>query len=346
MEYRQLGRTGEKVSAIGLGTMTWGEQNTEAEGHAQMDMAFDRGINLFDAAELYPIPRDAKTQGRTEEIIGTWFAENGRRDDIFLATKVVGRSDATWFRKDGSLPRLTKDQISEAVDSSLKRLQTDHIDLYQIHWPDRPLKRFGPLDFERHENDGIPIGETLEALGSMVAQGKIRYIGLSNETAWGTMEFLRQAELHNLPRIQSIQNAYNLVNRTFEVDQSEITFHEDVGLLAYSPLAQGYLTGKYQNGALPEGARKTLFQQLQRYEKPGAIETIDKYIALARDHGINPAQMAIQFVTTRWFVTSNLIGATSLEQLKTNIDSIDLPWSDELEQACFELHQLNSNPCP
>jgi len=346
MEYRQLGRTDEKLSAIGLGTMTWGEQNTEAEGHEQMDYALDQGINLFDAAELYPIPRKAETQGRTEEIIGTWFKARNTRDKVFLASKIIGRSDATWFRKDGSTGTLTRAQIFEAVESSLHRLQTDVIDLYQIHWPDRPIKRFGPLEFGRHERIGEPIEETLEVLGELVAQGKIRYIGLSNETAWGTMEFLKYAQTKGLPRLQSIQNAYNLTNRSFEVCQSEITFHEDVGLLAYSPLAQGYLTGKYENGALPEGTRKTLFNQLGRYEKPGAAAAFTKYIALARDHGLTPAQLALQFVTTRWFVTSNLIGATSMDQLKENIDSVNVKWTDELEQACFEIHQIHSNPCP
>lgn len=346
MEYRELGRTGEKLSAIGLGTMTWGEQNSQADGHEQMDYALDHGINFFDTAELYPIPRNPKTQGRTEEIIGSWFKSRNNRDKVFLATKVVGRSDATWFREDGTPARLTRAQIYEAVEKSLKRLHTDVIDLYQIHWPDRPIAGFGPLEFTPHERDGAPVEETLEIFADLIAEGKIRYIGLSNETAWGAMEFLRHARNGSLPRIQSIQNAYNLTNRAFEVALSEITFQEDIGLLAYSPLAQGYLTGKYQNGQLPQGTRKAVFNMLGRYEKPGANEAFEKYTTLAHDHGLSPAQMALQFVTTRWFVTSNLIGARTMDQLRENIASFEVKWTGELEAACNAIHKVHSNPCP
>lgn len=348
MQYRELGRTGVKVSALCLGTMTWGEQNTEAEGHAQMDYALDRGINFFDTSEMYAVPPKPQTQGATERIIGTWFKARGNRSKVILATKVAGRSPMNWLRADGSPSEQTPKQIEEAVNSSLKRLQTDYIDLYQLHWPDRPVAMFGAtgLAYKHVDGNTVPIDEILGALQTHVKAGKIRHIGLSNETAWGTMQFLHHSQAKGLPRVQSIQNAYNLINRVFELGQAEIAHREQVGLLAYSPLGQGYLTGKYQKGAQPEGSRKKLFNRLQRYEKPQTEPAIDRYLAIAKQHGLDPAQFALQFVTTRPFVTSNIIGATTMEQLKTNIDSVNVKWTDELEKAVDDAHHAQPNPAP
>jgi aryl-alcohol dehydrogenase-like predicted oxidoreductase len=346
MDYRELGRTGLRVSAICLGTMTYGEQNTEAEGHEQMDYAVDQGVNFFDAAELYPIPPKADTQGRTEDVIGAWFQARRNRDKIILATKVVGRTGMTWFRKDKSPGRLTRAQITEAVEGSLKRLRTDYIDLYQTHWPDRPMRIFGGLGYERFAGDEVAIEETLQALAGLVQQGKVRYAGVSNETPWGVMEYLNAAERHGLPRIVSIQNAYNLLSRAFETGLSEITEREQVGLLAYSPLGQGYLTGKYRNGALPAGSRKQLFDRLQRYETPQAGIAMEKYFELAGKAGISPTHLALQWVTTRWFVTANIIGATTMAQLKENLASVNTPLTGDVLQGIEDIHQLHSNPCP
>lgn len=351
MDYRRLGRTDLDVSVICLGTMTWGEQNTEAEGHAQMDYAVEQGVNFFDTAELYAIPPRPETQGATERIIGSWFKARGNRDKIILASKVCGRGGNTWFRDDKSPTRLTRKQINEAVEKSLKRLQTDYIDLYQIHFPERPMPwgsnptRFGAAAYEKAE-DETSIPEQLDAFAELVKAGKIRHLGLSNESAWGTMRFVTDSERRGTPRVQSIQNAYNLLNRTFETNLAEIALHEQVGLLAYSPLAQGYLTGKYLDGARPAGARTTLFNRGQRYEGPGAEEATRRYLAVAREAGLDPAQMALAFVNSRPFVTANIIGATSMEQLKTDIGSIDLKLSADVEAQIDAVHQLVGNPCP
>jgi aryl-alcohol dehydrogenase-like predicted oxidoreductase len=348
MEYRQLGRTGLDVSAICLGTMTWGQQNTEAEGHEQMDYAVERGVNFFDTAELYSIPPKAETQGSTERIIGTWFRARKNRDKIILASKVVGRTGMDWFRG-GEPAVLDRPNIFAAIDGSLKRLQTDYIDLYQLHWPDRFVPMFGSHGTTHADHRGkpeIPIEETLDALNDLVKAGKVRHIGLSNETAWGTMRFLSAAEAGHGPRVAAIQNAYNLLNRTFEIGLAEVALREDVGLLAYSPLAQGYLTGKYQRGARPAGARTTLFSRGERYEKPGTEEAIDKYLDLAKEFGLDASQLAIAFVTSRPFVTSNIIGATSMAQLKTDIDSVNLTITPELEMRINAIHQIHNNPCP
>lgn len=350
MEYRRLGRTDLKVSSQCLGTMTWGEQNSEAEGHDQMDYAIDKGINFFDVAELYPIPPKRETQGRTERVIGTWFKERSSRDKVILATKVVGRTDMDWFRKDGSKPRLDAKNIEEAVEQSLRNLQTDYIDLYQIHWPDRNTGGFGsnPTRWKDVEPaaDEVPIAETLEVMDKLVKAGKVRHIGLSNESAWGTMTYVKEAETRGLPRVASIQNAYSLVNRTFEVNLAEVALREDVGLLAYSALAQGYLTGKYRNGARPAGARKTLFERLSRYEGVGADEAMEAYFKLAEEAGLDPAQMSLAFAESRSFVTSLIIGATKMDQLKTDIDASELKLSDDVLDRIDEIHQLTGNPCP
>ncbi len=347
MEYRRLGRTDLNVSLICLGTMTWGQQNTEAEGHEQMDYALDQGVNFFDTAELYSIPPKPETQGSTERIIGSWFKARGTRDKVILASKVVGRSDSTWYRDDGSKAELSRGQIEEAVNKSLKRLQTDYIDLYQIHWPDRPMPwGSNPTIFRHQEGQSHPIAETVEIMTDLVKAGKIRHFGLSNESAWGTMTFLKHADSKGLARVQSIQNAYNLLNRTYEVALAEVTMQETVSLLAYSPLAQGYLTGKYLDGARPAGARTTLFERGQRYENPTAEAAIRKYIALAKEFGLDRAQMALAFVNSRPFVTSNIIGATSMEQLKTDIASIEVTITPELEKRINAIHVEHCNPCP
>jgi aryl-alcohol dehydrogenase-like predicted oxidoreductase len=349
MHYRPLGRTGLDVSLICLGTMTFGQQNTEAEGHAQMDYALDQGVTFFDTAELYSIPPRAETQGSTERIIGTWFKARRNRDKVILASKVIGRSANTWFRDDGATTELTRAQMTEALDKSLKRLQTDYIDLYQLHFPDRAVPWganptiFRPKDYRGPEN---PIEDILAVLGDFVKSGKVRHVGLSNESAWGTMRFLAASEAGGLPRVASIQNAYSLLNRTYEVALAEVGMREDVSLLAYSPIAQGYLTGKYLDGARPAGARTTLFNRGQRYQTPGAEEAIRAYVALAREHGLDPAQMALAFVNSRPFLGASIIGATSMDQLAVAIGSARVTLSPEVEAAIDAIHLRHCNPCP
>jgi aryl-alcohol dehydrogenase-like predicted oxidoreductase len=347
MDYRELGRTGVKVSSLCLGTMTFGEQNSEAEGHAQMDHALDRGINMFDAAEIYPVPPKPETQGRTEAIIGTWLAARKVRDRVMIATKIAGRGKMTWVRKSGAAAtRQSPAQIIEAVEASLKRLRTHYIDLYQLHWPDRPMRVFEGLDYLHLEGDSHPIHDILGALGKFVADGKVRFVGLSNETPWGVMSFLKASEQHGLPRPASIQNAYNLVNRSFETGLSEVAYREQVGLLAYSPLGQGYLSGKYEGGALPKGSRKALFSRLGRYEKGNGPKAISAYIEVARKHWLDPAQMAIAFAVSRPFVTSTIIGATSMDQLRTDIAAAELKLSDDVLADIEQVHLDYPNPCP
>ncbi len=351
VEYRKLGRTELSVSSICLGTMTWGQQNTEAEGHAQLDYALDRGINFIDTAENYSIPPRAETQGSTERIIGNWLKARGNRDKVIIATKVAGRGDFSWLRPDGKGTRLDRKNITYAIDQSLARLRTDYVDLYQLHWPDRSLPLFaaGTTTYQSRshtQSDDVPIAETLDVLNDLVKAGKVRQVGVSNETAWGTQQFIQAWHDGRGPRIVSIQNAYNLLNRTFEIGLAEIAVREDVGLLPYSPLAQGYLSGKYQNGARPAGTRTTLFNRGQRYEKPGAAKAIDAYLALAKDVGLLPEHLALAFVTSRPFVTSNIIGATTLEQLKTDLDSLDVVITPEIETRINEIHKIHSNPAP
>lgn len=350
MEKRKLGNTDIEVSVIGLGTMTWGEQNTEAQAHEQIDYALAHGVTLIDAAEMYPVPPKPETAGRTEEYIGTWIKANAsRRGDFVLATKIAGPArqphNPTHIR--GKSNQFDRQNLTAAVDGSLKRLQTDYIDLYQLHWPDRSTMTFGRANYPWVDDAyTVPIAETLEALAGLVKAGKIRHVGVSNETPWGVAQFLHAAQTLGLPKIVSIQNPYSLVNRNFETGLSEFTHRDGVGLLAYSPLAFGWLSGKYEGGVRPAGARITLFERFQRYSKPHAVAAISTYVALAREHGLSPTQMALAFVNSRPFVTSNLIGATTLDQLKENIDSANVTLSAEVLAAIETLHEKQPNPAP
>ncbi len=345
IEKRPLGKTDLNVSALCLGTMTWGQQNTEADAHEQIQYAMEAGVNFMDTAELYPVPPNAETQGRTETYIGTWFKKTGLRDRWVLATKIAGPSDTLKYFRGGS--RFVKTQLEQALDDSLRRLQTDYVDLYQLHWPDRNTNYFGQLGYEASVDEQMtPIEETLEALDSLVRSGKIRHVGLSNETPWGAMRFLTLAEQRGWPRMVSIQNPYNLLNRSFEVGLAEIAHRESLGLLAYSPLAFGVLSGKYLNGQRPDGARLTLFERFQRYNNDESQAATERYVTLAREQGLDPAQMALAYVTSRSFVTSNIIGATTLQQLKANIDSHQLVLSDAVVRGIESIHKTLPNPAP
>ncbi|WP_221794823.1 NADP(H)-dependent aldo-keto reductase [Oceanobacter mangrovi] len=345
MEKRPLGNTDLQVTKLCLGTMTWGEQNTEAEAHEQMDYAVAAGINFFDVAEMYPVPPKPETQGRTEECIGSWFARTGKRQDIILATKVAGPSFGGSHIRGGS--RLNREHINLAIDSSLRRLQTDYVDLYQLHWPERNTNFFGKLGYQ-HQQDGdiTPIEETLEVLHELIKQGKIRHYGLSNETPWGTMKFIAEAKRIGMPAPVSVQNPYNLLNRSYEVGMAEVSIREQCGLLAYSPLAFGVLTGKYLNGQKPPKGRLTLFERFQRYNGELADKAASQYAELAQQAGISPATLAMAFVTQQPFVTSNILGATTMEQLKENIDSAAVELSQELIDGINGIHAVISNPCP
>jgi len=346
MEYRNLGNTNLKVSLICLGTMTWGEQNTEEEGFQQMDYSLDNGINFFDTAELYSVPPRKETWGITEKIIGNWLKSRNCRDKIVLATKVTGRSGMKWFRNKET--RLNKEQITNAVEGSLKRLKTDYIDLYQLHWPDRKANFFGKLSYEHQEEDDfIELKTQLEVLSDLVKSGKIRFIGLSNETSWGLMKFLSVSDQYNLPRVVSVQNPYSLLNRSYEVGMAEISIRENCGLLAYSPLGFGMLSGKYDNNSKPDNARLTLFGEMfTRYTKPKGLKYSEKFNDLARESGLTPTQMSLAFVNSREFVTSNIIGATNLDQLKENINSTKINLTDDLLNKINSIHDENPFPCP
>ena len=335
---------GKEVSKICLGTMTWGQQNTEAEAHEQISYALDRGINMLDAAEMYPVPPRAETQGRTEEYIGTWFKKTGLRDKYILATKAAGPNPEFHYLRGG--PRFTREQLMEAVDGSLRRLQTDCIDLYQLHWPDRYTNFFGQRGYFHREQPETPIDETLRALQELVVAGKIKTIGLSNETPWGTLKFLELADREGLPRVESIQNPYGLLNRTYEIAMAEVSHREDLGLLAYSPLGMGLLTGKYRHGAKPEGSRMAVFERFTRYDGAETLEATEQYLQLADEHGLNPTHMALAFVNTRPFVLSNIIGATTMEQLKMNIDSLDVNLSKDVLKGIEAIQQRLPNPAP
>jgi len=345
MKYTTLPNTNIKVSKICLGTMTWGNQNTEAEGHAQMDLAVEKGINFFDTAELYPVPAEAKTSGRTSEIIGTWFKKTGLRDKIILASKIAGTGDYTaHIRTTG----FSAEAIKEAVDKELKRLQTDYIDLYQLHWPERSTNTFGVRDYKHDPDDTWKdnFNDILHTLDGIIKEGKIRHVGISNEKAWGTMRYLEESKKHNLPRMISIQNAYSLLNRVFEGDMAEIAMRENIKLLAYSPMAFGVLSGKYIKGTAAENARLKLFPRFARYSSEQATEATKAYLALAEDNNMSLAQMSLAFVTQQPFVLSNIIGATNLEQLEENIDSIHIELSKELLAKINAIHARIPNPAP
>ncbi|CAM3612794.1 NADP(H)-dependent aldo-keto reductase [Halomonas lysinitropha] len=343
MQTRPLGDTGIEVSRLCLGTMTFGEQNSEAEAHEQLDRAVAFGIDFIDTAEMYPVPPEADTQGRTEAYIGSWLRRRGSRDDVIIATKAAGPGLA--HIRGG--PRLTREHLHQAVDDSLTRLQTDYVDLYQLHWPDRKGNFFGQLGYVHdEEEDTTPLEETLSALKELVDAGKVRAVGLSNDTPWGVMRALHLADTLSLPRVASIQNPYSLLNRTFEVGLAEVAHRERVGLLAYSPLAFGMLSGKYLNGARPAGARLTLYERFQRYTNPLAQEATAAYVRIARDHGLDPAQMALAYVNSRPFLTSNIIGATTMEQLESNLASESLRLDAEVVDAIEAVHRRIPNPAP
>ncbi len=346
MKYTRLPHTDIKVSKICLGTMTWGRQNTEAEGHEQMDYALEQGINFFDTAELYPVPAKKELYAVTEEFIGNWFKKTGNRDKVVLASKIAGRGDYTKFIRTTGFSR---ESIIKAVEGSLQRLQTDYIDLYQLHWPERNTNYFGQRGFNAHVIDPWEdnVHQVLETLRDLIEEGKIRHVGISNETPWGTMRFLEESKVHqSLPRMLTIQNPYNLLNRLFEVGLSEISTRENIGLLPYSPLGFGVLSGKYLTEIPPRKARVTLFPNYNRYSGETATQATQKYYDLAVENGLSLAQMALAFVNTRPFVTSNIIGATSMEQLKENIGSIDIELSDEVLDGIEEIHNTIPNPAP
>ncbi len=344
MEYRKLGDSDLRISALSLGTMTFGEQNTEAEAHAQLDYAVSRGVNFIDTAEMYPVAPRAETVHRTESYIGNWL-KHQPRDKLVLATKIAGPARGFGWIRNG--PRINREQVNAAIDGSLRRLQTDYVDLYQIHWPDRYVPMFGGVSYDAaQERDSVPICEQLQALAELVQAGKVRHIGLSNETPWGVTEFVRCAERLGLPKIVSIQNAYSLMNRTFEAGLAEVCRHTSVGLLAYSPLAFGHLSGKYLDNPQAQG-RITLFPNFgQRYNKPNVPAATREYMRIAPEHGMSPATLALAFARTRWFASSVILGATSLDQLKENLDSAEVTLSQEVLERIEAVHRLYPNPAP
>lgn len=347
MEYRKLGNTDIEVSVICLGTMTWGEQNTEAEAFAQMDHALAEGVNFLDTAELYPIPPCARTSGHTEEIIGRWLKRTGNRNRVVLASKIAGPGAGWIDHIRNGRTRYIRNDLQSALEASLRRLQTDCIDLYQLHWPERETNYFGRLGFTPPvQDDYTPFAETLGVLADFVAAGKIRHVGLSNETPWGIMRFLQAAETAGLPRVVSVQNPYSLLNRTYEVGAAEVSWRERCGLLAYSPLGFGVLSGKYLDGARPPGARLTLYPDYTRYSSPAAQQATAEYAALARTHGLDCARMALAFVISRGFVTSAIIGATRMEQLCSNIASCSLRLSGDVLDGIQAIHEAHPNPAP
>ncbi len=346
MKYDTLGNTDLKVSKICLGTMTFGEQNTEAEGHEQMDYALDQGINFIDTAELYSIPSNKNTQGSTEKIIGTWIKARKNRDRFILATKIVGPSNGLLYIRNPL--KFNREQINTAVEGSLRRLQTDYIDLYQLHWPERKTNFFGKRGYKHPQNDEWEdnFQEILETINDLIKQGKIRYFGISNETPWGLNRFMNLAEKNSLPRCMSIQNPYSMLNRLFEVGLAEIAIRESVGLLAYSPMAFGLLSGKYNKGTARAGARLNKFAQMSRYNSEISRKATGLYLDIAENYNTTLAKLSLAFVNSRPFVTSNIIGATSMEQLKENIASIDLELSPDVLKKIEEVHEAIPNPAP
>ncbi len=345
MNFKKLGNTDIDVSTICLGTMTWGEQNSEKDAFEQMDYAFEQNVNFWDTAEIYAIPPKESTYGKTEEIIGNWFTKTKKRNRIVLATKVSGPGPG-WIRGGGN--QYDEKNLNEAVDNSLKRLKTDYIDLYQLHWPERKTNFFGRLGYEhKDDNNWNKFEDILNALDKIIKSGKIRYIGLSNETAWGLSKFLEISKLKKLPRMMSVQNPYSLLNRSYEVGLAEISVRERSGLLAYSPLAFGYLTGKYRNGELPKNSRMHLFgDKFSRYKTENGQLAIEKYFHISKKHNLDLSQMSLKFCELQPFITSVIIGATTMEQLKTDIESVNINLNDEIINEINEVQKLYPNPCP
>ena len=346
MNYKKLGSTDVDVSTICLGTMTWGEQNSKADGFEQMDYAIDNGVNFWDTAEIYAIPMREETYGETENIIGEWFKKTKKRDKVILATKVSGPTSKEYIRGGGC--SYDKESMSEALEKSLKRMQTDYIDLYQLHWPERNTNFFGKQGYEHDSNEKnwIAFEEILENLKKFVDAGKIRYVGLSNETAWGLAKCLELSKLKNLPKMMAVQNPYNLLNRTYEVGLAEISVREQSGLLAYSPLAFGYLTGKYRNNNMPKGSRIDLFKDFTRYNNENSIKAIEEYYKISQKFNLDFAQMSIKFCEIQPFVTSVIIGATTMQQLKTNVESVNVKLNNEIINEINEVQKIYPNPCP
>ena len=346
MNYKKLGSTDVDVSTICLGTMTWGEQNSKADGFEQMDYAIDNGVNFWDTAEIYAIPMREETYGETENIIGEWFKKTKKRDKVILATKVSGPTSKEYIRGGGC--SYDKKSMSEALEKSLKRMQTDYIDLYQLHWPERNTNFFGQQGYEHDSNEKnwIAFEEILETLKKFVDAGKIRYVGLSNETAWGLSKCLELSKLKNLPKMMAVQNPYNLLNRTYEVGLAEISVREQSGLLAYSPLAFGYLTGKYRNNNMPKGSRIDLFKDFTRYNNENSIKAIEEYYKISKKFNLDFAQMSIKFCEIQPFVTSVIIGATTMQQLKTNVESVNVKLNNEIINEINEVQKIYPNPCP
>ncbi len=345
MNYKKLGNTDLNVSTICLGTMTWGEQNTQDEAFEQMNYALSKGVNFWDTAELYSIPPKPETFGHTELIIGNWFKETKKRNEVILATKVCGPM-RSYVRGGGNQYGIKN--ITEALEGSLKRLQTDYIDLYQLHWPERNTNMFGRLGYEHKDDENWnKFEDILENLNKFIDAGKIRYIGLSNETPWGTSKFLEISKEKNLPRMMSVQNPYNLLNRTYEVGLAEISIRDKIGLLVYSPLAIGYLSGKYRNNQIPKKSRLDHDNNFwTRYDKPNTKKAIEAYYNIAKKNNIDMAQMSLKFCEIQPFVTSVIIGATTMEQLKTDIESVNVKLSDEIIKEINEVQKIYPNPCP
>ncbi len=346
MNYRKLGNTDLDVSTICLGTMTWGEQNTQEEGFEQMDYALDQGVNFWDTAELYSVPPKKETYGHTEIIIGNWFKRSNKREKVILATKVAGPM-REYLRGGGNNYGIQK--MTEAINESLKRLQTDYIDLYQLHWPERNTNTFGRLGYEHKDNGNWnKFEDVLGNLKKFIDSGKIREIGLSNETAWGAKKYLEISKDQNLPRMMSIQNPYSLLNRTYEIGLAEISIREQIGLLAYSPLASGYLSGKYRNEKYPKGSRMERDWDFwkYRYNTPNLKNAVDEYYKISKKYNLDMSQMSLKFCEIQPFMTSVIIGATTMEQLKTDIESVNVKLNDEIIREINEIQKIYPNPCP
>ena len=344
MNYKKLGNTDLKVSTICLGTMTWGEQNTETEAFEQMNFALTEGVNFWDTAELYAVPPKEETYGHTEKIIGNWLKKNKKREDIILATKVAGPSRD--YLRNGENSFVGKN-LENALNDSLKRLNTDYVDLYQLHWPERNVNNFGRLGYEHKENEWNQFEEVLNELKKYVDKGKIRYVGLSNETPWGVMNYIKLSKDKNLPRMMSIQNPYSLLNRSYEVGLAEVSIREQIGCLSYSPLASGYLSGKYRNGELPKGSRMERdYDFWTRYRKPNTEKAVEEYFKISKKYGLDMSQMSIKFCEEQEFMTSVIIGATTMDQLKTNIESVKVNLDQEVINDINNVQKIFPNPCP